>query len=56
MFSGIVNKDQRATMMDVLSEKSKKGYPQTVTELLRLKSKGFVQCLCYFTNESPKFI
>jgi hypothetical protein len=29
--------DQRATMMDILSENSKKEYPKSVTELLRLE-------------------
>jgi hypothetical protein len=31
--------DQRATMMDILSENSKKEYPISVTELLRLEEK-----------------
>jgi hypothetical protein len=31
--------DQRATMMDILSENSKKEYPKSVTELLRLEEK-----------------
>jgi hypothetical protein len=31
--------DQRATMMDILSENSKKEYPKSVTELLRLGKK-----------------
>jgi hypothetical protein len=38
--------DQRATMMDILSENSKKEYPKSVTELLRLEEKGFVQDFC----------
>jgi hypothetical protein len=36
-------KDQRATMMGILSENSKKEYPKSVTELLRLEEKIFVQ-------------
>jgi hypothetical protein len=32
-------KDQRATVMDILSEKSKKECPGSVKELLRLKEK-----------------
>jgi hypothetical protein len=31
--------DQRATMMDILSENCKKEYPKSVTELLRLEEK-----------------
>jgi hypothetical protein len=31
--------DQRATMMDILSENSKKEYPKSATELLRLEEK-----------------
>jgi hypothetical protein len=31
--------DQRAIMMDILSENSKKEYPKSVTELLRLEGK-----------------
>jgi hypothetical protein len=34
--------DQRATMMDILSENSKKGYPKSVIELLRLEKKLFI--------------
>jgi hypothetical protein len=32
--------EQRATMRDILSEKSKKDYPKSVTELLRLEEKN----------------
>jgi hypothetical protein len=39
-------------MMDILSENSKKEYPKSVTELLRLEKKRFVQGVCYFTNKS----
>jgi hypothetical protein len=48
--------DQRATMMDILSENSKKEYPESVTELLRLGEKRSVQNFCYFINKIPKFI
>jgi hypothetical protein len=48
--------DQRATIMDILSENSKKEYPKSVTELLRLEEKRFVQGVCYFINKIPKFI
>jgi hypothetical protein len=30
---------QRATVMDILSEKSRKEYPKSITELLRLEEK-----------------
>jgi hypothetical protein len=42
--------------MDILSENSKEGYPGSVTELLRLEGKRFVQGVCYFINRIPKFI
>jgi hypothetical protein len=48
--------DQRATMMDILSENCKKEYPKSVTELLKLEEKRFVQGVCYFINKIPKFI
>jgi hypothetical protein len=44
--------DQRATMMEILSENSK----TSVTELLTLDEKRFVQGVCYFINKIPKFI
>jgi hypothetical protein len=47
---------QRATMMDILSENSKKEYPMSVTELLRLEEKRYVQGVCYIINKIPKFI
>jgi hypothetical protein len=34
---------QRATMTGILSENSKKGYQKSVTELLRLEEKRFLQ-------------
>jgi hypothetical protein len=43
-------------MMDILSENSKKEYLKSVTELLRLEGKRFVQGNCYFINKIPKFI
>jgi hypothetical protein len=36
--------------MDVLSENGRKEYPETVTELLRLEGKRFVQGAYYFIN------
>jgi hypothetical protein len=48
--------DQRATVMDILSENCKTEYPESVTELLRLEGKGFVQGVSYFINKIPKFI
>jgi hypothetical protein len=48
--------DQRATPMGILSENSKKEYPKSVTELLRLGEKGFVRGICYIINKIPKFI
>jgi hypothetical protein len=47
--------DQRATMMDILSENNKKEYPKLVTELLRLEENRFVQGVCYFINNIPIF-
>jgi hypothetical protein len=43
-------------MMDILCENSKKEYPKSVTELLRLEEKRFLQVVCYFINKIPKFI
>jgi hypothetical protein len=48
--------DQRTTVMDILSENSKKEYSESVTELLRLEEKRFMQSICYFGNKIPKFI
>jgi hypothetical protein len=48
--------EQRATMMDVLSENRKKKYPKSVTELLRLEEGRFVQGFSYFINTIPIFI
>jgi hypothetical protein len=43
--------------MGTLCENSKKEYPKSVTELLRLEEKKrFVQGICYFKNKIPKFI
>jgi hypothetical protein len=43
-------------MMDILRENSKKEYPKSVTELLRVEVKRFLQGVCYFLNKIPKFI
>jgi hypothetical protein len=44
-------KDQRATMTDIVPENGKKEYPKSVTELLRLEVKIFVQGVCHFINK-----
>jgi hypothetical protein len=38
--------DHRATVMDILSENSKREYAKSVTEFLRLEEKRFVQGVC----------
>jgi hypothetical protein len=43
--------DQRATMMASLSKSRKKDYPKSVTELLRLEEKRFVQGVSYFMRK-----
>jgi hypothetical protein len=43
-------------MVDVLSMNSKKEYPKSVTEFLRLEEKRFVQDFCYLINKILKFI
>jgi hypothetical protein len=43
-------------MMDILSENCKKEYPKSVTELLKLEEKRFLQGVCYFINNIPIFI
>jgi hypothetical protein len=43
-------------MTDILSENSKKEYPKSVRELLRIEEKRFVQGVCYFINSIPIFI
>jgi hypothetical protein len=48
--------DQRATIMEILSENNKEEYPNSVSELLRLEEKGFMQGICCFINNIPKFI
>jgi hypothetical protein len=48
--------EQRATMVAILSENRKKEYPQSVTELLRLEEKIFVQGVSYFINKIPIII
>jgi hypothetical protein len=44
--------DQGVTVMDILSENRKKEYPKSVTELLRLEEKRFVQGICNFINKN----
>jgi hypothetical protein len=48
--------DQRATKKDILSENSKKEYPKSVTELLRLEEKRFLQGVSYFISNIPIYI
>jgi hypothetical protein len=45
--------EQRAIMMAILSENRKKEYPKSVTELLTLEGKRFVQGISYFINKIP---
>ena len=40
----------------ILSETSKKEYPKSVIELLRLEGKIFLQGVCYLINNIPIFI
>jgi hypothetical protein len=47
---------QRAAMMDFLSKNGKKEYTKSVTELLQLEEKRFVQGACYFINNIPIFV
>jgi hypothetical protein len=48
--------DQRATMRDILSENSKKEYPKSVTELLRLEEKRFLQGVLLHKQHSYIYI
>jgi hypothetical protein len=48
--------EQRATMVAILFENRKKEYPKSLTELLRLEEKVFVQGVSYFINKIPIFI
>jgi hypothetical protein len=48
--------DQRATVMDNLSENSKKESPKVSYGALKMEGKGFVQGVCYFIKKIPKFI
>jgi hypothetical protein len=43
-------------MVTILSENRKKECPKSVTELLRLEEKRFVQGVSYFINKIPIFI
>jgi hypothetical protein len=55
--SGTVNSTRSSGQQrDVLSENSKKEYLKSVTELLKLEEKRFLQGICYFTNNIPVFI
>jgi hypothetical protein len=45
--------DKRAPMMAILSKNKKREYPKSVTELLRLVEKRFVQSVSYFINKIP---
>jgi hypothetical protein len=49
-------RDGGKTMVDILSENCKKEYPKSVTELLRLEEKRFLQDVCYCINNIPIFI
>jgi hypothetical protein len=42
--------------MAVLSENSEKEYPKSVTELLRLKGKRFLEGICYLINKISIFL
>jgi hypothetical protein len=44
------------TAQGILPENSKKEYPKSVTELIRLEEKRFVQDACYFINTFPECI
>jgi hypothetical protein len=46
----------KKTMIDILSENSRKEYPKSVTDLLRLEVRLFVQGACYFIKNIPVFI
>jgi hypothetical protein len=48
--------DQRAAMMDILSENRKWEHSKPVTELLRLEQKRFVQGISYFLSKISRFI
>jgi hypothetical protein len=43
-------------MMDILSENRKREYQKSVTDLLRLEEKRFVQGVSYFINKIQIFI
>jgi hypothetical protein len=47
--------DQRATVMDILCEKSKKRMPNVSYRALKARGR-FVQGVCYFINNIPIFI
>jgi hypothetical protein len=45
--------EQRATVMDILSENGKKEYPESVTELLRLEEKKICARRLLFRKQNP---
>jgi hypothetical protein len=51
-----LDEDQRAAMINILSESRGMEYPKSVTELLRLEEKRFVQGVCYSIITVPKSI
>jgi hypothetical protein len=48
--------DQRATMMDILSENSKKRIPKVSYRALKARGKKNLQGVCCFLKKIPKFI
>jgi hypothetical protein len=48
--------DQRAIIMDILSENSKKQYPNSVTELLRIEEKNICATRVLLRKKVPEFI
>jgi hypothetical protein len=48
--------DQRATMMDILPDNSKKEYPKSVTEFLRLEEKKICARNLLLNTKMPQFI
>jgi hypothetical protein len=49
-------KKQQATVRDILSENNKEDYPKSVTEILRLEEKRFLQGICHFISNIHIFI
>jgi hypothetical protein len=48
--------DQRATMMNILSENTKKRISKVSYRALKARGKKSVKGVCYFINKIPKFI